>query len=240
MFNVRASVASIIVALPFFVIASPPVAYSQSQAQRLGGDPLEHVAAPGGRTVYYITSVKGENIASPTRQIEAGLNGNTSFVVLLKPRPSNEPKQNLDGFSHLFLSPDGKTLYFQSSAWATSDAVHSLDIATKRASYVTAGQIACVVLQGEYQGDLVVEQHRYFVQGGSHDDLYLYEPTGKEIGLVSQGTDRSDVCPSLGNGYLICHSAKRCYLFRASGPMCHSMARTVVGLFLIKEGEYAG
>jgi hypothetical protein len=73
----------------------------------------------------------------------------------------------------------------------------------------TAGQIACVVLQGEYQGDLVVEQHRYFVQGGSHDDLYLYEPTGKEIGLVSQGTDRSDVCPSLGNGYLICHSAKR-------------------------------
>jgi hypothetical protein len=156
---------------------------------------LEHVVAPGGKTTYYIMSVKSEDATSPLRQIETGVNGNASFVVLLKQMSSDNPKQNLDGFSHLSLSPDGKTLYFQSSAWATSDAVHSLNIATKKVSYVTAGEIACVVRQGQYQGDLIVEQHRYFVQGGSHDDLYLYEPTGKQIGLVAQGTDASRLCP---------------------------------------------
>jgi hypothetical protein len=29
------------------------------------------------------------------------------------------------------------------------------------------------VLGGEYQGDLVVEQHRHFIQGGSYDALYV-------------------------------------------------------------------
>jgi hypothetical protein len=161
--------------------------------------PVEHVVAPGGNVVYYIMSLPGkDSMGNPNLALEAGLNGNSSFSVLLISTPSNDPKKNLDGFSNLSLSPDSKTLYFQTSAWATSDAVHSLDIATKRVSYVTDGRIACVVLGGQYQGDLVVEQHRYFIQGGSHDDLYLYDAAGKQIGLVSQDTDASKVCPSLG------------------------------------------
>ena len=160
--------------------------------------PVEHVVAPGGNVVYYIMSLPGkDSMGNPNLALEAGLNGNSSFSVLLPSIPSNDPKQNLVGFSHLFLSPDSKTLYFQAPAWATSDAIHSLDIATKKVSYVTDGGIACVVLGGQYQGDLVVGQHRYFIQGGSYDSLYLYNPTGKQIGLVSQDTDASKVCPSL-------------------------------------------
>jgi hypothetical protein len=140
-----------------------------------------------------------DSMGNPNLALEAGMNGNSSFGILLLSNPSDDPKQNLAGFSHLSLSPNGKTLYFQTSAWATSDAIHSLDIATKKTSYVTNGQIACIVLGGEYQGDLVVEQHRYFIQGGSYDDLYLYDPAGQQIGLVSQDTDASRVCPSLGN-----------------------------------------
>ena len=155
--------------------------------------------APGGKTVYYITSLPGKDIDGlQNTQIEIAKNGNTLREILLKPSPANDPEQNLNGFSHLFLSPDAQTLYFEAPAWVTSHAVHSLDIATKRVSFLTSGGIDCVVLQGAYQGDLIVEKHRYFVQGGSHDDLYLIEPTGKEIGLVARGADASGVCPSLG------------------------------------------
>jgi hypothetical protein len=130
--------------------------------------------------------------------IEAGINGNSSFKVLLSSLPSRDPKSNLTDLSRLFLSPDGRTLFFESSAWATSGAVHSLDIATGAPTFVAPGRLACVVLAGKYQGDLIVEQHRYFVQGGSYDSLYLFDSTGKEIGLVSQDRDEARVCPLLG------------------------------------------
>ncbi len=117
-------------------------ASAHAQAGQPTKTPAEHVVAPGGKTVYYIMSITGKDSeGNPNRDIEAGMNGDTSFEVLLKPKPSNDPEQNLEGFSHLFLSPDGKILYFQTSAWATSDAVHSLDIATKRVSFVTAGGV---------------------------------------------------------------------------------------------------
>lgn len=171
-----------------------------AQAQTSSKTPLEHVVAPGGKVVFYIMSLPGkDSMGNPRSAIEAGINENSSFRILLASTPSNDLKANLTDFSHLSLSPNGKTLYFQTSAWATSAAIHSLDIATKKTSFVTSGEIACVVLGGEFQGDLVVEQHRYFIQGGSYNALYLYNPTGKLIGPVSQGTDASRACPSLGD-----------------------------------------
>jgi hypothetical protein len=176
--------------------AAPILAHAQTSAKT----PVEHVTAPGGKVVYYIMSLPGkDSMGNPRLVIEAGINENSSFRILLASTPSNDPKANLTDFSHLSLSPDGKMLYFQTSAWATSGAIHSLDIATKKTSYVTSGEIACVVLGGEFQGDLVVQQHRYYIQGGSYDALYLYNPPGKLIGPVSQGTDASRVCPSLGD-----------------------------------------
>jgi hypothetical protein len=158
------------------------------------------VTAPGGTTNYYILTLSGQDAEGvPNREIQATYDENASHVVLLKNQPSGDPSQNLTGFSNLLLSPDNKTLYFQAEAWATSDAVHSIDIATKKVSYVAPGEIACVVLTGEFQGDLIIQQHRYFVQGGSYDNLWLFDPTGKELGLVSENTDASKVCPTLSD-----------------------------------------
>jgi len=162
--------------------------------------PIEYVVAPGGKVTYYIMSVPGKDAdGNQNTEIEAGVDGNSSFNVLLTPTPGNDAAQNLTGFSHLFLSPDSKTLYFQTEAWVTSNAIHAMNLTTKKVSYVTSGTVHCVVLSGEHQGDLVVEQHRYFAQGGSYNALWLYDPSGKEIDLVSQDTDSSRVCPSLGN-----------------------------------------
>jgi hypothetical protein len=116
---------------------------------------------------------------------------------IVSPRPSEEPKENLTGFSHLSLSPDGRVLYFQARAWATSDAVHAVDLVTRKVSFVTDGEIACVLKVGKWRGDLVVDQHRYYPQGGSHDDLWLYEPSGRQVSLVMEGEDAAGVCGEL-------------------------------------------
>jgi hypothetical protein len=155
------------------LVATSLLANSSSRSRA----PLEYVMAPGGKTVYYIMADASGN---PNR-IEVGLNNNTSFRVLLTAKPSNKPEENLTDFSHLFLSPDGKTLYFEASAWTTSPAVHSINLASGKASYIVPGEIACVVLQGEHQGDLIVQQHRYFVQGGSYDALSCINRQGKRL-----------------------------------------------------------
>ena len=160
--------------------------------------PLEYIVAPRGKIVYYIMATPGTDATgNPNMAIKEGLDENRSFRILLTSRPSDDPKENLTGFSHLTLSPDGKILYFQTDAWATSNAIHAINLSTGKVFYVTSGALACIVLSGQYQSDLVVEQHRYFVQGGSHDDLWLFDPSGKQIGLVAQGTDASRVCPEL-------------------------------------------
>jgi hypothetical protein len=165
-----------------------------------GQTPVEHVVAPGGKTVYYIVKMPGTDAdGEPKFAIEEAKNENTSTRILLIPHPSEDPRQNLTGFSHLVLSPDSNTLYFETLAWATSHAIHAINLHTDKVSYITSGEIACVVLGGEYQGHLIVEQHRYFIQGGSHDDLYLYTPSGKEVGLAAQGTNAAKLCPTLGD-----------------------------------------
>ena len=168
----------------------PTLAFSQT--------PIENVVAPGGKVVYYIMQMPGTDAeGNPNVAIEEARNQNRSFRTLVASRPSDDPKQNLSSFSHLTLSPDGKLLYFQTPAWATSNAIHAINLVDGRVLYITSGALACVVLSGEYQGNLIVEQHRYFIQGGSHDDLWLFTPLGKQIGQVAQGADASKVCPTV-------------------------------------------
>ena len=160
-------------------------------------DVLEQITAPGGNVSYYIVAsrVVDKEIAPQTSIMSRSNNKNK---IILREKPDSDPEKTLLSFSNLYLSPDAKSLYFNSAAWATSGAIHSLDLSTGNVKFVTAGDLACVVLSGEFQGDLIVIKHKYFVQGGSHDDLYLVDTTGKEKGLVAQGTNKGSVCPTLG------------------------------------------
>jgi len=38
------------------------------------------------------------------------------------------------------------------------------------------------VSKGQYKGYLIVNQHRYFIGGGSYDWYWLFSPAGKEAG----------------------------------------------------------
>ncbi len=91
---------------------------------------------------------------------------------------------------NLQFSPDSKTLYFETSAWVTSGAVHAVDANGKHIRFVTDGGDLRIVQYGPYKGDLIVNQHRYRFKGdtplGSYNWDWIFTPTGKQIKLYKK------------------------------------------------------
>ncbi|AQV96434.1 hypothetical protein BJN34_21435 [Cupriavidus necator] len=95
-----------------------------------------------------------------------------------------DPKRALAGLRSPSFSPDGRSIYFLSTAWATSQAVHVVSLDDGREHFVTDGNTLEVVYAGKYKGTLVVNKHKYWLGGGSYDWFWLVSPTGREIGAV--------------------------------------------------------
>ena len=90
----------------------------------------------------------------------------------------------------LCFSPDGRKVYFISSAWVTSGAVHSVNIDGSGEKFITGGNTLEVIDRGRYKGYLIIRQHKYFFAGGSYDWLWLVSPEGKQVGAL--GLDLND------------------------------------------------
>ena len=81
------------------------------------------------------------------------------------------------------FSPDSKTVYFVGSAWVTTGALHGVNIDGSNERFIEgANTLEKVIDKGDYKGDLVISQHRYFLGGGSYDWYYVFTPEGKEVG----------------------------------------------------------
>lgn len=91
---------------------------------------------------------------------------------------------------NLQFSPDSKTLYFETSAWVTSGAIHAVDVDGNHLRFVTDGSELRVVQSGRYKGNIIANQHRYRFKGntplGSYDWDWLFTPTGKRIKLYKK------------------------------------------------------
>ena len=103
---------------------------------------------------------------------------------LVRGRAAKSIESVIASISDLAFSPDDRQLYFLSAAWATSDAVHVVDLASGRERFVAAALSLEVLQAGEYRGCLLVGQHRYWMAGGSYNWLWLLTASGKEIGPV--------------------------------------------------------
>jgi hypothetical protein len=77
----------------------------------------------------------------------------------------DKPKKRIVDPDYLLFSPDSRTLYFETSAWTTSGAVHAVDANGKNLRFVTDGDDLRIVQSGPYKGDLIVNQHRYRFKG---------------------------------------------------------------------------
>ena len=151
------------------------------------------VLAPDGKWVVFVRKVDGKKIATgsdemdPTELWQVRVDGKEPSL-LLRCRESEKPESVIAAFENLQFSTDGKLLYFVSPAWATSGAVHVVDTTNRKERYLFAGNNLKLVSSGEYKDCLLVQQHRYFIGGGSYDWFWLLRTDGKEIGPVGEDT----------------------------------------------------
>lgn len=106
---------------------------------------------------------------------------------LLESRPADEPKQNLTDFNTLAFSADGRQLYFLSSAWATSSALHRLDLQSGQTQYLSDANDLRVIGTGKHAGKLLVQKHKYRTGGGSQEVWYLIDASGRELRRLGEG-----------------------------------------------------
>jgi len=108
--------------------------------------------------------------------------------LLLRGRTSDDSATQLCDFTDKQFASNGGRLYFLTPGWATSRALHVYDFRTG-GERLLGGAEQFVVLSfctHDYRDCLAVQQHRYFIGGGSYDWWWLYDPRLKnEIGAVS-------------------------------------------------------
>ena len=151
------------------------------------------VLSPDGRWVVFVRTIPGKKISTPNDDIDAAELWQISAsgkepTMLVRTRESEKMENLIAGFEDLQFSTDGRLVYFVTPAWATSGAVHVVDTTNRKERFVVAGGSLEVVPAGEYRDHLLVQQHRYFVGGGSYDWFYLFTPDGKEVGVVGEDT----------------------------------------------------
>jgi Tol biopolymer transport system component len=160
-----------------------------------GGLDSAPAISPDGRHIAFVrkTRRKVDTALGPENADEIWLMNidGSAQRLLVEGHNSTDPKRALAALHSLIFSPDGRVVYFLSSAWTTSGSVHAVDLATAEERFVTAGNSLDVIPTGQYAGDLIVNQHRYWLAGGSYDWFWLVSPAGKDRGPI--GADSSDV-----------------------------------------------
>ena len=152
------------------------------------------VLAPDAKWVAFVRKVDGKKIATgsdevdPTELWQVRTDGKETSL-LVKCRAAEKMESTIAGFENLQFSANGKLLYFVTPAWATSGAVHVVDTTNRRERYLFPGNNLKIVSSGEYKDCLLVQQHRYFVGGGSYDWFWLLGSDGKEVGPVGEDTE---------------------------------------------------
>jgi hypothetical protein len=115
--------------------------------------------------------------------------------LLLTGHDGGKPPQQLCRFEQKQFTSDGRKLFFLSPGWTTSGALHVYDFDKKTVNFVAPAN-ALIVLNfcaGKHRDALVLNQHRYFLGGGSYDWYWLYDPSGrKEIGPVGDDSAKPE------------------------------------------------
>lgn len=162
------------------------------------------VLSPDRRWIVFVRAVPGKTIetgsgavdAAELWQIRADGKGPT---LLVPPRAAEDPRNLIASFQDVNFSADGRHVFFVTPAYATSGAVHAVDTTNRKLRFIMAGSGLEVVPSGEYKDCLLVEQHRYFIGGGSFDWIWLFRPDGKEIGPVGESSTnfKETHCPEM-------------------------------------------
>lgn len=143
------------------------------------------VISPDGQQVAFVRTPPGSTESEASEIWLSDVSGLDTHRILVS-QPSDNLNESLSQFNSLAFSTDAGRLYFLSAAWATSNAVHVVNLKTGKVDFVTDGNALRVVPSGRYAGMLIVQKHKYFKRSGSYDYYWLISPSGKEIKMAGK------------------------------------------------------
>ncbi|MDD4964331.1 MAG: hypothetical protein PHI11_10495 [Gallionella sp.] len=149
--------------------------------------------SPDGQTVVFGRTTRQKAPDSEALERELWISDLSGKQVrrLLATHHDEVPEKTLTQFNNWIFSADGKQLYFLSAAWAVSNALHVLDMASGKEHYITDANDVLVIGRGKYANHLVVSKHKYFDGGGSSDYYWLVTPKGREIKMVGEDEEQA-------------------------------------------------
>ena len=100
------------------------------------------------------------------------------------------PTMLLAEFSKPQFSPDGQRVYFTSAAWATSSAIHVLDLRTGKSTFLFAGVDVDVIQHGRYSGFLIGTTDP-LTKGGRITVYWLLDADGRRVKRI--GNSETDL-----------------------------------------------
>ena len=145
------------------------------------------LTSPDGKWIVFVKPVTGASIGTgaddyqPTELWQVDSNGrHPTLLVRCHESFDGEMSTVVAQFNDLRFSPDGRLVYFETPAWATSGALHVVDTTTCREHFICAGGIE------SFRGNnLVVVETVYTAKGHQYQRLLL-TPEGREISKLSQ------------------------------------------------------
>jgi len=99
------------------------------------------------------------------------------------------PGMVLAGFSNPQFSPDGRRVYFMAAAWATSAAIHMLDLKAGTTVFLFPGLGVEVIKGGKYRGFLIGTKNPVTEDRGRDTAYWLLDPNGKEVKRIGERED---------------------------------------------------
>lgn len=156
---------------------------------------VEAVLSPDGRRVAYVERrpPTPDDEADPDLLWLTDAQGGQARLLVdprhtrQNPQPrgdeiTREVQNNLTGVARAQFSPDGRTLFFLTFGWQTSQAVHAVDLTTGHVRFLCGGNDLDVIRAGKDRGMLRVDQHRYYDNmRGSYDQEWLVTPSGRLV-----------------------------------------------------------
>lgn len=116
------------------------------------------------------------------------------YRKLLSGRRSDNARRNLLGLDHPVFSLDGGLLYVLADAWATSAALHQVDVRTGAERFVIDANSVAVVRTGPHRGLLLVSRHKDTrgPAAPAHDPVDLIRPDGQVVLTIPGGAEHPD------------------------------------------------
>src|SRR5262249_44093781 len=121
--------------------------------------------SPDGKWVVFVKQVSGPLIdtgageVQPAELWQVDAQGKNP-TLLVRSRDAQKMEDVIAGFDNLHFSSDGKLVYFNTQAWATSPAVHVVDTTNRRKRYVIDGVLKKV--ERSRHGDVLLVGRRKY------------------------------------------------------------------------------